>query len=205
MTASFENAYNSEVLHMVAYSLTGQTDMRLLTPEHAEELYRLTEDNRPFLRQWFSWVDAVHSAYDSRAYIDDLNRRHRVGDAYGYGLFDGSALVGVMELSGVNSPDKSGRIGYWLSESGHGKGRMTRACDALTDYAFERCGLNRVAIQVAADNSRGRAVPERLGYTLEGTLRQAKLLNDRFVDMAVYSILAAEWAEMDRMSKNVGY
>jgi len=190
---------------MVAYSLTEQTDMRLLAPEHAEELHRLTEDNRSFLRQWFSWVDAVHTAYDSRAYIDELNRRQRVGDAYGYGLFDGSRLVGVMELSGVNSPDKSGRIGYWLSESGHGRGRMTRACDALTDYAFERCGLNRVAIQVAADNARGRAVPERLGFTHEGTLRQAKRLNDRYVDIAVYGILAAEWAEMDRMSKNVGY
>ncbi len=190
---------------MVAYALTDQTDMRLLTPEHAEELYRLTDDNRPFLRQWFSWVDGIRSPYDTRAYIDDLNRRQRIGDAYGYGLFDGNRIVGVAELSGVNSPDKSGRIGYWLSEAGHGKGRMTRACDALADYAFGSCGLNRIVIHAAVDNTRGRAVPERLGFTLEGVARQAKLLNKRYVDMAIYSMLAAEWAEMDRMSKYVGY
>lgn len=190
---------------MFAYSLTDRTDMKLLEPEHSEALFQLTEDNRPLLSVWFSWVAGVKSPYDTRAFIDDLNRRRRIGDAYGYGVYEENRLVGVAELSDVNSPDKCGRISYWLSEKDRGKGRMTRACGLLTAFAVKQCGLNRVVIRVAADNPRGRAVPERLGYTLEGIARQAKRREVGFVDMSIYSMLASEWAEMDRMSRYVGY
>lgn len=190
---------------MITYTLDDRTDMRLLEPGHTDELYRLTEDNQLFLRRWFAWAAGIGSAYDSRAFIDELNRRKRIGDAYGYGLFENGRLAGVLELSNVNSPDKAGRIGYWLSKPAHGRGRMTQACAALTNDAFERCGLNRVVIQAAVDNKGGRAVPERLGFTLEGIAREAKRLDDRFVDMAVYSMLASEWAEMKQLARHVGY
>jgi ribosomal-protein-serine acetyltransferase len=179
--------------------------MKLLEPEHTEELYRLTEANRPFLRNWFSWVAGVRSEYDTRSFIDETARRRRIGDGFGYGIFHDGRLCGVAELSGVNSPNRSGQIGFWLCEEDHGKGRMTRACGTLTDYAIDTCGLNRVEIRTSAMNERARAVPERLGYMLEGIARQAKKRSDRFVDMAVYSVLAEEWAEMDRMSRYVGY
>lgn len=190
---------------MLAYSLYGHTDLRLLEPEHSEELFQLTEDNRPQLLRWFSWTAGVKSVYDTRSFIDDLNRRRRIGDAYGYGVFDGPRLCGVAELTGAGSPDKCGRIGFWLCASDHGKGRMTAACDSLTDFAFGACGLNRVEIHADVDNVRGRAVPERLGYRLEGVARQAKRRGDRYADIAVYSMLASEWEEMERLSKHVGY
>ena len=38
-----------------------------------------------------------------------------------------------------------------------------------------------------------RAVAERLGFRLEGVTRQTEWLYDRFVDHAVYGILASEW------------
>jgi ribosomal-protein-serine acetyltransferase len=53
--------------------------------------------------------------------------------------------------------------------------------------------MNRLQIRAAVDNTRSRAIPERLRFTFEGVQRQAKLLNDDFQDLAVYSMLAAEW------------
>jgi ribosomal-protein-serine acetyltransferase len=195
-----------EVVQVVfSYSLTEQTDMKLLEPEHTDELYRLTELNRPFLHNWFTWIAGVRSAYDTRSFIDETARRRRIGDGFGYGIFHEGKLCGVAELTGVNSPDSCGRIGFWLCEEDHGKGRMTRACGTLTDYAIDTCGMNRVEVHAAAGNLRGRAVPERLGYSLEGIARQAKKQGDRFVDMAVYSVLAEEWAEMDRMTRYIGF
>jgi ribosomal-protein-serine acetyltransferase len=74
-----------------------------------------------------------------------------------------------------------------------GKGLVTKTCRALIDYAFNELGLNRMIISCATENQKSRAVPERLGFTQEGILRQSEWLRDHFVDMVVYGLLASEW------------
>jgi ribosomal-protein-serine acetyltransferase len=64
---------------------------------------------------------------------------------------------------------------------------------ALVDHAFAGWGLNRVEIRAALENARSRAIPERLGFKKEGVLREAERLGERFVDHALYAVLASEW------------
>ena len=72
---------------------------------------------------------------------------------------------------------------------------MTTACRAYVDHAFTRLDVHRVEIRCAVENRRSRAIPERLGFRLEGTLRDAEWLYDHFVDSVVYGMLADEWKE----------
>ena len=53
--------------------------------------------------------------------------------------------------------------------------------------------MNRVEIRCATENVRSRAVPERLGFKLEGILRQSIWRHKRYYDLAMYGILAEEW------------
>ena len=48
-------------------------------------------------------------------------------------------------------------------------------------------------IRCALDNAPSRAIPERLSFRLEGQLRQAEWIYDRFVDHAIYGLLAEEY------------
>jgi len=71
---------------------------------------------------------------------------------------------------------------------------MTLAVRALIDHAFGAWELHRVMIQAGVGNARSRAVAERLGFTLEGVLREAeRYLDGRYIDLAVYGLLASEW------------
>jgi ribosomal-protein-serine acetyltransferase len=44
-------------------------------------------------------------------------------------------------------------------------------------------------------NLKSRAIPERLGFELEGVQRQAEWLYDHFVGHALYGMLADDWKD----------
>ncbi|MNT17766.1 putative ribosomal N-acetyltransferase YdaF [compost metagenome] len=70
---------------------------------------------------------------------------------------------------------------------------MTRACRAVIDHAFRELALNRLEIRCGAENLRSQAIAQRLGFTREGTLRQAMCLNQHLIDQVVFGLLASEW------------
>ena len=72
---------------------------------------------------------------------------------------------------------------------------MTSACRAFIDHAFDEWQLHRVEIHCATGNQRSCAIPERLGFQLEGVLRDAQLVNEKYYDIKVYSMLAGEWSK----------
>ena len=54
-------------------------------------------------------------------------------------------------------------------------------------------GVNRIEIRVRPDNVLSRAIPERLGFTQEGILRQKVRDADGWSDLVVYALLKGEW------------
>ena len=92
----------------------------------------------------------------------------------------------------IDPVNRSGEIGYWLRADRGGRGIMTACCRVLVAHGFERLALNRIVIAAATENTKSRAIPERLGFRFEGVLRQPEWLYDRFVDHAVYSLLRSE-------------
>ena len=69
---------------------------------------------------------------------------------------------------------------------------MTASCHAVVYHTFNTLKLNRIAIQCATENTRSRAIPERLGFKLEGIVREAEWLYDHYVDHALYSLLRSD-------------
>ena len=66
-------------------------------------------------------------------------------------------------------------------------------CESFLDYLFDDLGLHRVTIHCGVANARSCAIPERLGFAGEGIAREAQWVNDRWVDLVVWSMLDREW------------
>jgi ribosomal-protein-serine acetyltransferase len=180
---------------MFSYKLNDDAELQLLTPRHAEQIFTLVERNREYLRQWLPWVDDMVSVDDSREARRRGLERFAINGAFDAGIWYREELVGVIGFHQIDWNNRKTAIGYWIAEDFQGKGLMTLACRAMVDHAFESFTLNRVEIKAATLNTRSRAIPERLAFKHEGTLRQSELLYDRYVDMEVYSILFEEWVQ----------
>ena len=79
-------------------------------------------------------------------------------------------------------------IGYWLKTSHTGRGFMTEAVNALTQYAFKQLTVKRVAITCDVINIQSKKIPERLGYHLEGTLKNnRRTIDGKLSDTLVFA------------------
>lgn len=167
--------------------------LRFLEEKHAEELFRLVDGNREYLRQWLPWLDSNVSVKDNEEFIRHSHERFSKKEGVTAGIWYKGALAGVISYVSLDMANRSGVIGYWLAAGHQGKGLATRACAAMIDYGCLDLGLNRIVIRAATDNRKSQAVPLRLGFTREGVERQAEWVNDRFVDLVVFSLLRDEW------------
>ncbi len=98
--------------------------------------------------------------------------------------------------SGLHKPDWTiprFEIGYWLRTSETGKGYATEAVSAIARLAFDRLGAKRVEIRCDGRNERSASVAKRLGFALEGTLRNHRRAPDGSVaDTLVFARVDAE-------------
>jgi ribosomal-protein-serine acetyltransferase len=180
---------------MLSHELPNGYALRLLEEADAEELFALVDANRKHLEPWMPWVPDEHSAEDVLPFI--RTTRKQIGDNEGFQtaiVGPDRRIVGMVGFHGVDWLNRRTSIGYWIARDHQGRGTMTHAVRALVDHAFSTWKLNRVTIEAAVDNARSRAVPERLGFVHEGTLRGAGRVGQRTMDHAVYAVLAADWA-----------
>lgn len=167
--------------------------LRSLSSADSEPLFTLVDSCRAYLREWLPWVDETISPSDTLAFIDHGRERHERGEGFEAGIFVDEAIVGVIGVHRINRANRSTSIGYWLGEGFRGRGIMTRSCRAVVDSLFRQLKLHRIEIHCAVGNAKSRAIPERLGFTIEGTRREAERLYDRYVDLVVYAMLTHEW------------
>ena len=173
--------------------LSGGAELRLLEERHAEELFALINRNHERLLVWVPWLGNTGSLELTQDFIKRKLQRLADNNGFAAGIWHEGALAGEITLDYIDWPNRITEIGYWLDSAAEGRGLVTRACQSLIAYAFGGLGLNRVQIRCATENWRSRAIPEKLGFTQEGILRQAERLHDRYVDLVVYGMLAAEW------------
>ena len=107
------------------------------------------------------------------------------------------AVVGEVLLLDLDAENRACGMRLWLARE-RDRGIGTRALRLVLDHAFGTVGLHRVGLEVYAHNPRAVHVYRKLGFVLEGTLREALLLDGRWVDCHVMGLLHHEWATARR-------
>ena len=159
---------------------------------HSTDLFKLTEKNRSYLREWLPWLDNIQEERDTAEFIITSIEQYTNNNGFQAGIWFEGELVGVIGLHYINWLNRSTEIGYWLDKDYQGKGIITQACSALIGYIFLALKLNRIEIRCATQNFKSRAIPERLGFKEEGICRDGEWLYDKFVDSVIYGLLVRE-------------
>jgi len=183
----------SRVTRMFRRTVAPGIEMRQLEPRDAETAFAVVERNREHLRQWLPWVDGTHSPEDIRQFILRVQAQFEADQGPNAGVWVDGVFAGNVGCHPIDRANRSSSLGYWIDAAQQGKGVITRCCAAMLDYLFDELRLHRVEIRCATGNTRSCAIPERLGFTREGSLREGEWVNDRWVDLVVWGMLEEQW------------
>lgn len=97
-------------------------------------------------------------------------------------------LIGATGFHGIDWDVPCAETGYWVRKKYSGQGYITEAINAITQYAFNVLKVKRLAITCDVDNERSKKVPERLGYSLESTMKanRVKPITGEVTDTLVF-------------------
>ena len=102
---------------------------------------------------------------------------------------DGAAVGGIGLVLYDDVFRRSAEIGYWLGEEFWGRGIVTEAVRALTDYAFSNFDLARIYAGVFESNPASMRVLEKAGYQFEARLKKHVTKEGHTMDQFIYAII----------------
>jgi RimJ/RimL family protein N-acetyltransferase len=169
--------------------VTERLVLRCWEPRDAPLLKEAVDSSIDHLLPWMPW--AAHepqSLEDKVALLRQFRGKFDLGQDFTYGIFtrDEQQVVGGTGLH-TRIGDDAFEIGYWIRASRAGEGLGTESTAALTRVAFELTDVDRIEIRCEPENERSRAIPRRLGYREEATLRR-RLRHPEPRDVVIYSL-----------------
>jgi RimJ/RimL family protein N-acetyltransferase len=105
---------------------------------------------------------------------------------------DGRVLGGLL-LFKLEAPSARVELGYVLGRAHWGQGLMAEAAMAACTHAFGAMGMRRIEAEVNPANRASNLLLQRLGFVLEGTLRQRWTAKGATYDTHLYGCLPDDW------------
>ncbi len=175
---------------------TSRLVLRCLEPGDVTQRHAVVAASGAHLAELFPPIDGGPPSHDFHA---AQVRKARGGFDLGQDRFYGAFERETGRMLGETCLFKRGglgalEIGYWIRQDAAGQGVATEMACAAVKVAFELDGVSRLDLMCAPGNERSVRMAQRLGFTLEGRLRQRQFAahNERG-DRLCFSLLASEY------------
>lgn len=145
------------------------------------------------LRAWLPFAQKIPSVEETEINLRNAHINFLKRDSFRFLIFHKCTndFIGSTSLQSIDWDIPKCEIGYWVNTKFSGNGYMTEAVKELTNFGLNHIKFRRIEIRIESTNLKSRAIPEKLGFVLEGTLRNEDLSADgrKLTDTCFYSII----------------
>jgi ribosomal-protein-alanine N-acetyltransferase len=191
--------------HVPLLSTRIVTDSLVLRPPRTSdvaEVRRALRENAAHLRPW----SVAPAPGEDPASLTSVSRsivRHRREWKRGQSFVmylspraDDRRIIGRIALGGIlRGAFQNAYLGYWIDAEQQGRGLMTEAVRAATDFAFGAAALHRVQAAVMPSNKASLRVLEKAGYRREGSAARYLCIAGAWEDHVLFAITTEEWQD----------
>jgi RimJ/RimL family protein N-acetyltransferase len=100
---------------------------------------------------------------------------------------DGAAVGGIGIHLGRDVHRRTAELGYWIAEELWGRGIVTEAVGAFSNFCFENFRLRRIYAEPFSNNPASARVLEKAGFFFEGRLKNNVIKDGQLLDSLLYA------------------
>jgi [ribosomal protein S5]-alanine N-acetyltransferase len=171
--------------------IAGLYALRAIAPSDAAEWHRYLDD--PRVNQHTSTPDM--SVAEVADLIDSFAEGFRTKTRMRWAVTeaDGGPIIGDIGYNVFFDRDRRAEVGYHVAPEYWRRGVMTAALSAVIDFGFSVLDLNKIEAGVNVHNERSAGLLRKLGFQLEGTMRQSRNRRGVLGDSLFFGLLRREW------------
>ncbi len=175
--------------------------LRMVKRQDAADLFELCR--RPETSEFSMW-HPHGSIDDTKALINYQISRYRRRECTFFAVEhkQSGKVIGTCSYVSLEDDFKIAEIGYSILSDLWGQGYGTEVADALTGFAFDRIGAQRVYARVLPENTASAKVLERIGFSYEGTLKKGFYFDGKVSDVMVYAMTDDEFYALNKELNN---
>jgi RimJ/RimL family protein N-acetyltransferase len=142
-------------------------------PGDGKYVYEAIQASLNELKPWMPFAQMNQTEQDVEANIRESIAKFMTREDLRLHLFNKvtGEFIGSSGLHRINWDIPKFEIGYWIDTRFSGRGYITESTEAISKFAFIELNAKRVEIRCDSRNTKSRAIPEKLGFTLEGILK----------------------------------
>lgn len=106
-------------------------------------------------------------------------------------------VVAMTGLTGIDTANGLAEFYIMVSPQEQGKGYGLKSTIFTINYAFIIYNIHKIYLYTNTFNERANSLYLKLGFKLEGTLRQHKFKDGKLIDRCIYGLLKSEWNEQE--------
>ena len=139
----------------------------------------------PEIQRW--GVRNISTADQARVWMTRWTAAWRAETEACWAVLRDDVVVGRAALRRIDLRGGVGEVGYWVLPGARGHGVASAAAAEVARWAFEQVGLHRLELHHSVHNEASCGVARRIGFELEGTLRDGMLHVDGWHDVHLHA------------------
>ena len=168
--------------------MTGQIRLRRLEEKDIPGMLEWMHD--PEITRWFRFNADAMNEEKAKAFIlssfDETNRHYAVTD-------DTDEYLGTISLKEIDRKNSHAMYAISMRACAGGTGAALEATKQLLEIAFDELGLERVYLNVLANNERAKKFYQKAGFRYEGRFQKHLKLHGEWYDWDWFGILKEDF------------
>lgn len=163
--------------------------LRRLAIQDADELYKIRSSKELMQHIARPVASCIEDVYRLIEQIDSGTEQNQTIN-WAITIKGVDKLIGTIGFVRIEKENYRAEVGYILAKEYHGKGLALEALQHVVAYGFNQMQLHSITAFVDVQNKRSSELLKKVGFVQEALFRENILFEGRFLDSAVYSLLA---------------